>query len=82
VVEHSFAWLGRSSRRLAKDFEATIAAATAWLLLANPRLLTRRLAGALKCKTIILSQTLRKPRNGRLEGRPIFYPASGEETWR
>lgn len=45
VVERSFAWLGRS-RRLAKDFEATIASATAWLLLANLRLLTRRLARA------------------------------------
>jgi transposase len=43
VVERSFAWLGRS-RRLAKDFEATIASATAWLLLANLRLLARRLA--------------------------------------
>jgi transposase len=45
VVERTFAWLGRS-RRLAKDFEATIASATAWLLLANLRLLTRRLAEA------------------------------------
>jgi putative transposase len=45
VVERSFAWLGRS-RRLAKDFEATIQSATAWLLLANLRLLSRRLAKA------------------------------------
>ncbi len=45
VVERTFAWLGRS-RRLAKDFEATIASATAWLLLANLRLLSRRLARA------------------------------------
>jgi transposase len=43
VVERTFAWLGRS-RRLAKDFEATIASATAWLLVANMRLLSRRLA--------------------------------------
>jgi transposase len=43
VVERTFAWLGRS-RRLAKDFEATIASATAWVLLANLRLLSRRLA--------------------------------------
>lgn len=35
--------LGRG-RRLAKDFEATIASATAWVLLANLRLLSRRLA--------------------------------------
>jgi transposase len=34
VVERTFAWLGRS-RRLAKDFEATIASATAWVLLAK-----------------------------------------------
>ena len=45
VVERTFAWLGRS-RHLAKDFEATIASATAWLLLANLRLLSRRLATA------------------------------------
>jgi putative transposase len=45
VVERTFAWLGRS-RRLAKDFEATIASATAWVLLANLRLLSRRLATA------------------------------------
>jgi putative transposase len=43
VVERTFAWLGRS-RRLAKDVEATIASATAWLLLASIRLLSRRLA--------------------------------------
>lgn len=45
VVERTFAWLGRN-RRLAKDFEATIPSATAWLFLANLRLLTRRLATA------------------------------------
>ena len=43
VVERTFAWLNRT-RRLAKDFEASIESATAWLLLANLRLLTRRLA--------------------------------------
>jgi putative transposase len=43
VVERSFAWLGRC-RRLTKDFEATIASATAWVLIANLRLLVRRLA--------------------------------------
>jgi len=45
VVERSFAWLGRC-RRLAKDFEATIASAAAWVLIANLRLLIRRLARA------------------------------------
>jgi putative transposase len=43
VVERSFAWLGRS-RRLAKDFEATVESSTAWVHLANLRLLSRRLA--------------------------------------
>ena len=43
VVERTFAWLGRC-RRLAKDFEATICSATAWVWIAHIRLLTRRLA--------------------------------------
>jgi transposase len=42
VVERTFAWLGRC-RRLTKDFEATIASAVAWVLLAHIRLLTRRI---------------------------------------
>lgn len=45
VVERTFAWLGRN-RRLAKDFEATIASAEAWVMIASVRLLTRRLARA------------------------------------
>ena len=45
VVERTFAWFGRC-RRLAKDFEASIASATAWLFIAHIRLLTRRLANA------------------------------------
>jgi transposase len=43
VVERCFAWLGRN-RRLAKDFEATVASATAFLYAASVMLLTRRLA--------------------------------------
>ena len=43
VIERTFAWLGRN-RRLAKDFEASIASAEAWMLVASIRLLTRRLA--------------------------------------
>jgi hypothetical protein len=39
------AWLGRN-RRLAKDFEATLASATAFLYAASALLLTRRLAHA------------------------------------
>jgi hypothetical protein len=44
-VERSFAWLGRN-RRLAKDVEATIASATAFLYAASVMLLIRRLARA------------------------------------
>ncbi len=43
VVERTFAWLNRN-RRLAKDFEATIASAEAWLYIASIQLITRRLA--------------------------------------
>ena len=43
VVERTFAWFGRN-RRLTKDFEATIASAEAWVLIASVRLLSRRLA--------------------------------------
>ncbi len=43
VVERTLAWLSRC-RRLAKDFEATIASATGWVLISHIRLLTRRLA--------------------------------------
>ncbi|CAH2603820.1 protein of unknown function [Rhodovastum atsumiense] len=43
VVERCFAWVGRN-RRLARDFEATIASATAFLYAASVMLLTRRLA--------------------------------------
>ena len=38
----TFAWLGRN-RRLARDFEATIASATTFLYAAAVMLLTRRL---------------------------------------
>lgn len=34
VVERTFAWLGRC-RRLAKDFERTVASAEAWISIAN-----------------------------------------------
>jgi len=42
VVERFFAWMGRN-RRLAKDFEATIASAEAFLYAASVMLLSRRL---------------------------------------
>ena len=43
VVDRTLGWINRA-RRLAKDFEATIASALAWLLVALAFLLTRRLA--------------------------------------
>src|SRR5271165_2600668 len=43
VVERTFAWLNRN-RRLAKDFEASIASAKAWVYIASVQLLIRRLA--------------------------------------
>lgn len=43
VVERTFAWLGRC-RRLAKDWEKSIASAEAWINIAHIRLTTRRLA--------------------------------------
>ncbi|WP_454887972.1 IS5 family transposase [Sphingomonas oryzagri] len=43
VVERTFAWLGRC-RRLAKDWETSIASSTAWALIASIRRLTRRTA--------------------------------------
>jgi putative transposase len=43
VVERTLAWLSRN-RRLAKDFEETIASATAWLFIASIQLYARRIA--------------------------------------
>ena len=45
VVERTLAGLNRN-RRLAKDFEATIESAKAWLMIASVKLMTRRLARA------------------------------------
>lgn len=42
VVERTLAWLNRN-RRLAKDFEATLASATTWIYIASVSLLIRRL---------------------------------------
>jgi transposase len=49
VVERTFAWLNRC-RRLAKDFEATIASAEAWLFVASIRFMLRRLPMARQAK--------------------------------
>jgi transposase len=43
VVERTIAWLNRN-RRLAKDFEATIESAAAWIMIASVKLLSRRVA--------------------------------------
>lgn len=43
VVERTFAWLGRC-RRLAKDWEKSIASSTAWTHIASIRMLTRQTA--------------------------------------
>jgi transposase len=45
VVERFFAWIGRN-RRLAKDFEATVDSARAFLYAASVMLLVRRIARA------------------------------------
>lgn len=43
VVERTIAWLNRC-RRLAKDWEASIASSEAWLIIASIRRMTRRIA--------------------------------------
>jgi len=43
VVERTFAWLNRC-RRLAKDWEGSIASSQAWIFIAHIRTLTRRIA--------------------------------------
>jgi len=52
VVERTFGWINRA-RRLAKDFEATIESALAWLLIALAFLLTRRPRQALRSRNVI-----------------------------
>ena len=44
-VERTIAWLNRN-RRLAKDFEATIESAVAWIFVASVKSLSRRVARA------------------------------------
>jgi len=43
VVERTLAWLSKN-RRLAKDFEASVASSLAWLFIASIKMLTRRIA--------------------------------------
>lgn len=42
IVERTLAWLNRN-RRLVKDFEKTIASATAWLFIVSAQLYARRI---------------------------------------
>lgn len=67
IIERFFGWLGRC-RRLAKDFERTIASALAWLQLAVIRILLRRLgraettANTVTCRSrTLLNQALSCP---------------------
>ncbi|MGY3532232.1 IS5 family transposase [Bradyrhizobium sp. USDA 4452] len=50
VVERTLAWLNRC-RRLAKDWEASITSAEAWLLMASTRQLARRIARSANLKS-------------------------------
>src|SRR5712671_585582 len=52
VVKRTFAWLNRN-RRLAKDFEATVESALAWLFLASVKLLMRRLGRMQQSNVVI-----------------------------
>ncbi|WP_352667796.1 transposase [Mesorhizobium sp. M0166] len=66
VIERTFAWLG-CCRRLAKDFEATIASAEAWVFIASIRLMLRRRATP---PHTVSSQVLR---TDKLWKRPYLY---------
>ncbi|WP_407166027.1 IS5 family transposase [Bradyrhizobium sp. ORS 111] len=50
VVERTLAWLNRC-RRLAKDWEASVTSAEAWLLIASTRQLVRRIARSTNLKS-------------------------------
>ena len=45
VVERTLAWINRN-RRLAEDFEKSIATAVAWIMIASVKFITRRLTRA------------------------------------
>ena len=76
VVERTLAWLNRI-RRLAKDFEASIASAKAWVYIASVQLLTRRLADPhtmflrYNTTTPIKIQTLRSRRYPRCPNQSL-----------
>ena len=70
VVERFFALINRN-RRLAKDFEATIASATAFLYAACVMLLTRRLARCVEFKSDSLGS--RQKTINHAFGRPVTF---------
>ena len=85
VVERFFAWINRN-RRLAKDFEATIASARAFLYAASVMLLVRRLARAashdFRNRLLIIAPDpmacrLRRPRAPKPSGRVRQGRAAG-----
>lgn len=63
VVERTIAWLNRN-RHLARDFEATLESALAWLMIASVELLSRRLARTSATQPM-WSRTLRRPSKPR-----------------
>jgi hypothetical protein len=71
VVERFFAWIGRN-RRLAKEFEATIASADAFLYAASVIILLRRIARSAWDSRQTLSQVnpyrFTRPAQGRTRG--------------
>ncbi len=79
VVERTLAWLNRN-RRLAKDFEASIASARAWLYIAGIQLLVRRLTRSPQYNHAIKIQTLSQHDHNEKNGKAspdISYASRG-----
>ena len=79
VVERFFAWIGRN-RRLARDFEATIASANAFLYAASVIILLRRTARSAGDSRQTLKETQRRAKRAarrRLPPSPVRPPKSG-----
>jgi len=74
VVKRTFAWLGRC-RRLAKDFETSIASAEAWIMIAHIRMLTRRLAMYRNRWSFFESDTHIKHVSQQKRGRQLAAPS-------
>jgi hypothetical protein len=81
VVERTFAWLGRN-RRLAKDFEATVGSAEAWLYLASVQLLARRRRQHADRAVAILDASVKTSYPNKMSNsgdgkRPLPHPGEG-----